>query len=342
MNKNNRLNWRTFGILVLGAVVFLLMLSGIKSLVVNTTTLEADSPYSSAMFLVEIGASFFLTTIAFAVAYLSIRMFFRNTLGAFLKGDGFDEAWDSFQPRQKLDRVLVVFIVIVVGLIMGRAQAATLPVSEDGFDLITHYEVGGQSYYNKRLMRPTVPAPRTTRSGVTVGMGYDCGWNTKSQIRESCEGILDEDEIRALQSVSGLKGMSAYYALGSVKYRVDVTWDQAEEIFRRDSVPRFSRLTENAFKLDLYPQHPHVNGALLSLVFNRGSSINYGNRRKEMAWIRHNISIGRADRIPSNLRSMKVHWSYSKLRGLHLRRDAEAGLAQKGIDLVRAGWVCPD
>jgi GH24 family phage-related lysozyme (muramidase) len=54
--------------------------------------------------------------------------------------------------------------------------------------------------------------------------------------------------------------------------------------------------------------------------------------RKEMRWIRYNISINEEDQVPSDIRSMKRLWSYTKLKGLHLRRDAEAKLFQKGLD----------
>lgn len=216
------------------------------------------------------------------------------------------------------------------------SDGLSLPISKESIDTIIHYEVGGRSYYNSRLTKPTVPAWRDTASGVTVGFGFDVGHNSKSQIEKATKGILEDNEIEALKKVAGMKGRDAYYnGLPQVKYIVNVTYEEAEEIFKKDSLPRFTKLTANAFNLDKDRLHPHSNGALTSIVFNRGSSM-YSRRegmpRKEMRWIRHNISIGKEERVPSDIRSMKRLWSYTKLRGLHLRRDAEAALFQKGLD----------
>jgi GH24 family phage-related lysozyme (muramidase) len=106
-------------------------------------------------------------------------------------------------------------------------------------------------------------------------------------------------------------------------------------VFKRDSLPRFTKQTADAFALTKTRLHPHSNGALTSLVFNRGPSLANTDQRKEMRWIKHNISIKREDRVPSDIRSMKRLWSYTKLKGLHLRRDAEAKLFQEGLDSKR-------
>jgi len=329
-NKNNRLHLRTFGIIAGGFLVFWLVLSGMTKLVDSTTGPKEESPFLNLLTLIEVGNILFKSSLCVLVSYLVLKLFFKNTLARHI-GDSFDRGWDNFEAKDKTAAVIFAFLILFLAA-SNIARGATLPVSQKGIDLITYYEVGGKSYYEKRLSRPTVPAWRTTSSGVTVGFGFDVGWNSKAQIKTACEGILSSSEIKALQSVAGLKGKRAYYALYKVKNRVHVSWKEAEAIFQRDSLPRYSRLTEKAFELDEDTLHPHCNGALVSLVFNRGSKIDYGNRRKEMAWIRHNIKIGKAERVPGNIRSMKRLWSYRKLKGLHLRRDAEARLFQQGLN----------
>lgn len=215
-----------------------------------------------------------------------------------------------------------------------RIPNLPLPVSQESVDMIVYYEVGGKTYYVKYLEKPTVPAWRTTSSGVTIGFGFDLGYNSKSQIEKALKGIISDEDIKLLQSVSGMKGKNAYYnGLPKVKHKIRISYDQAEQIFFRDSLPRFASLTKNAFEISEDRLHPHSNGALVSLVFNRGSAISYSDRRKEMAWIKHNIKINKEERVPENIRSMKRLWSYSKLKGLHLRRDAEANMFQKGLDV---------
>ena len=113
----------------------------------------------------------------------------------------------------------------------------SLWVSQKAVEMIIYYECGDRSYYNKLLARPTVPAWRTTQSGVTIGIGFDTGYNSKAEIRKATTGILPESSIKALESVSGMKGKNAYYnGLPKVKNTVFVTYENAEKIFFRDSL----------------------------------------------------------------------------------------------------------
>lgn len=228
---------------------------------------------------------------------------------------------------------LILLVFLISGLSANTiSEGLSLPVSQKAVDLIIYYEVGGKSYYNKNYTKPIVPAWQTTQSGVTVGFGFDLGYNNPSEIEKAFNGILSDREIKVLQSVSGLKGKNAYYnGLPKVKNSIYLTYDQAEIVFKRDSLPRFTKQTADAFKLSPNRLHPHSNGALTSLVFNRGPSMANTSSRKEMRDIRYNISIKREDKVPSDIKSMKRLWSYTKLKGLHLRRDAEAALFTEGL-----------
>ena len=208
-----------------------------------------------------------------------------------------------------------------------------LPISQESVDLIVHYEVGGRSYYDKFLQRPTVPAHETTASGITLGFGNDVGHMTNSQIQEAFKDVLTPSQIKALQSVSGLKGRNAYYnGLPKVRNLIRLSYEDAEKVFKNYTLPKFTKQTADAFKLKRDSLHPHSNGALTSLVFNRGPSMSSSSSRKEMRDIRHYLSINQPEKVPNLIRSMKRLWSYTKLKGLHLRRDAEAKLFQKGLD----------
>jgi GH24 family phage-related lysozyme (muramidase) len=213
------------------------------------------------------------------------------------------------------------------------SDGLSLSVSQKGIDTIVYYEVGDHYDYNKHCAKPEVPAWQSTSSGVTVAFGFDCGYNTKEQIAKAFNGIASDNEIKALQSVSGMKGKNAYYnGLPKVKNSVYFTYEEAEQVFKRDSLPRFTKQTADAFILSKDQLHPHSNAALTSLVFNRGPSLANTDSRKEMRWIKYNISVGREDLVPSDIKSMKRLWSYTSLKGLHLRRDAEAKLFQEGLD----------
>lgn len=294
-------------------------------------------------------ANFLLLIGAAVLAVAGIRYFiFPSTLGRH-KGETFNQGWNDMEAAERTRWVLALVLIILFGALVGRGHGGVLEdrygvpmveddslalhISEKARDLIIYYEVGGKSYYESRLQRPTVPAWRTTASGVTVMFGVDVGHMTDEQIENAMRGIVPGSTIRALQSVNGLKGSSAYYT-GLPKVRhLSFTWDQATKVFETDTLPRFTRLTSDAFRVDNGRLHPHENGALTSIVFNRGSSMSSSDRRREMRAIRYDIGRGYAGYVPGHIRSMKRLWSYSSLKGLHLRRDAEARLFAEGSRL---------
>lgn len=239
-----------------------------------------------------------------------------------------------------MKKLLSIILSLVMNITPAMAgendvykDGLALEVSRKSLDMIIYYEVGGRSYYDAKFTRPMVPAWQTTSSGVTVGFGFDVGYNSKEQIRKAMEGVASEEEIVALQSVAGLKGKSAYYnGLPKVKNKVHFTYEEAEKIFMRDSLVRFTKQTAQAFNLTPTRLHPHSNGALTAIVFNRGPLIDGSDRRKEMGWIKHNIATNQDSKIPSDIRSMKRIWDYGKLKGLHLRYDATANMFQAGLD----------
>ena len=208
-----------------------------------------------------------------------------------------------------------------------------LPMSQRGLDLITYYEVGGgRASYEKSYARPIVPAWQTTSSGCTIMIGLDCGFLTKDQIRTALTSVATEEEIQLLQSVSGMKGKNAYYnGLPKIRNNIRFNYDQAQTVFMNYTLPSFTKQTANAFVISPDKLSPDSNSALVSLVYNRGPDLSMKDSRKEMRWIKYNLSTGKDNLVPSDIRSMKRLWSYATLKGLHLRRDAEAKLFENGL-----------
>lgn len=198
-------------------------------------------------------------------------------------------------------------------------------VSETGVTLIIEHEVGGQSYYNSKLKRPTYPGGA---SGVTVGIGYDLGYNSKAQIRKDWEGIIPDSTLNRLIAVAGLKRGSAKAKIGGMR-DISIPFEAAKQVFHKNTMPRFSRLAQKAFPT-MEKQHPHSQGALVSLVFNRGSALS-GHRRRHMRYIREAILSNTASKVPQIFRDMKVIWKGSGLDGLLRRRGDEANLFQLGL-----------
>lgn len=197
-------------------------------------------------------------------------------------------------------------------------------VSDKAYALILKYEVGGgESYYNKALKRPTYPGGQ---SGVTIGIGYDLGYNTASQFKKDWYQHLDVNSYNLLATTIGKKGAAAKSCIARVK-NINVSWDSAESVFQSDTLPRFINETKRAFP-GSDALHPDAFGTLVSLVFNRGGSVT-GASRMEMNNIRKAIlgeikTLNLYNYIAGQIIAMKRLWVGKGLDGLLTRRDEEA------------------
>lgn len=220
--------------------------------------------------------------------------------------------------------LLLIAAAGLFGFGAATVPAGPLGVSREAVDLIIEFETGGKAYYQKRLKSPTWPGGA---SGVTVGLGYDLGYNTRSQILSDWSSI-PKGPREALASAAGYKGMAAKHRTPALKWIV-IPWQEAEKVFVGSTMPRFGRMTGNAFP-GILKTHPHVQGSLLSVVFNRGASMT-GASRTEMRNIRDHIRAGRTARVPGEIRRMKRLWVGKGLDGLLRRREAEARLIEKSL-----------
>lgn len=203
---------------------------------------------------------------------------------------------------------------------------AVTQLSPKSIDLILEYEVGGgKSYYTKFLQKPTWPKGA---SGVTIGIGYDLGYNDFNQFAQDWKGKINEEDFSRLSKVLGKKGDSAANVVSTVR-DIIIPWDAAFEVFQNNTIPRFIKQTLQAF-----PQadqlHPDAFGALVSLVFNRGASVT-GDSRKEMLNIRNLTPQKDYRSIAQEIRNMKRLWAGKGLNGLLIRRDKEAELVESCI-----------
>lgn len=213
--------------------------------------------------------------------------------------------------------------------------AGPLTISNAAHRLIIEHECGGRSYYIRFSQTPEWPGGD---SGCTIGIGYDLGYNTREQIARDWAG-LGEAKVAALQSVAGLKGQRARIALHKIRWVV-VPWETAYAVFQESTLPRFGGLTNGAFP-GIARENPHGQGALTSLVFNRGASME-GGGRVEMRAIRADIAAGHPERVPASIRAMRRLWVGKGLDGLLRRRNEEAALFQLGLDSRPASPPGPD
>lgn len=101
-------------------------------------------------------------------------------------------------------------------------------ISKKSIDMIINHEIGGKAYYEKVLQKPTFPGGQ---SGVTIGLGYDLGYNTDKQFLEDWSDKLNLNFLTPLRKVIGLKGESAKQMLKGEILQVRVPYNAAYEVF---------------------------------------------------------------------------------------------------------------
>lgn len=196
------------------------------------------------------------------------------------------------------------------------------PPSKRALDLIFEYEVGGgEKYYNKFLKRFTWPGGA---SGPTIGIGIDCAYYTPDELARLFS-YLPFKKCKLVQAASGKTGIAGKaYTKVLREEGIEMSWEESQKIFMTTTWPKFAGLTDKAFpRADELCDSAY--GALVSLVFNRGSSL-AGASRAEMRAIRDLVPQKNYHAIAKEIRLMKRIWQGKGLDGLLRRRDAEADL----------------
>lgn len=199
--------------------------------------------------------------------------------------------------------------------------------SQAAIDLIVAEEVTSQAVYQKLYQHPEWPGGA---SGVTIGIGYDCGYSTSNTIQGDWGDKLPAPMVKCLQDVAGIHGSPASSHAHALRGVVTVPWDAAMAVFIGRDMPKWegivSRALPNTDKLS-----PDSFGALVSLCYNRGPGgfTDGSDRDREMRAIKAHMATGQFAEIPAEFRSMKRIWP--NVSGLQHRRDHEAALFEKGL-----------
>ena len=199
-------------------------------------------------------------------------------------------------------------------------------ISSKAIDLIIQFEVGGRAYYEKALQKPTWAGGQ---SGITIGLGYDVGYNTEKQFFQDWGNKLTPNFLEPLRKVVGLKGEQAKQMLRGELLQVRIPYNAAYEVFVKSSIPRYYALTKA-----IYPQLDTLNedtqGALVSMVYNRGNKLE-GDSRVEMKAIVDMVAKKDYEGIAEEIEKSKRHWEGKGLDGLVVRREAEADLIRDSL-----------
>ncbi len=173
-------------------------------------------------------------------------------------------------------------------------------------------------------------------SGISIGVGYDLGYTTDAEFRGDWSPHLPSAIVNRLAEALGKAGAAAQ-AMAPRFHDISVPHDAAMAVFKTRTIPHFRALTLAAFPgMEKLPAD--AQGALISIVYNRGPGMD-GDRRREMRAIRDAIANYRTgddlkpllEKIADEIEAMKRLWAGAGLDGLLTRRDAEAGLVRGAV-----------
>ena len=199
-------------------------------------------------------------------------------------------------------------------------------VSKKAIDLIIQHEVGGRAYYEKKLQAPIWAGGE---SGVTIGMGYDLGFNSEKQFMLDWSGVINLNFINALRPTIGIKGIQAKAMLKGEILNVRIPYNTAYEVFVKSSLPRYYAMTKRIYpNMDLLNED--TKGALVSVVYNRGNKLE-GDSRAEMRAIVDLIAKQDYEGIAEQIEKSKRLWEGKGLDGLVTRRESEADLVRDSM-----------
>ncbi len=199
--------------------------------------------------------------------------------------------------------------------------------SQKALDLLLKYEVGGgQNYYEKYLSRFTWPGGA---SGPTIGIGIDCAYYSENELA-NIFNFLKKEEVELIKGAVGKTSeRGREYTRRLRAAGISVSWEKALKIFESLTWTKFTKLAEKTFP-GLSELCPDAYGAIVSLVFNRGTSL-VGEKRLEMRNIKVLIPKKDYKKIAEEFRHMKRIWRGKNLDGLIERREAEAALVESCI-----------
>ena len=140
---------------------------------------------------------------------------------------------------------------------------------------------------------------------------------------------LNLNFLNALKRFCGIKGEKVKPMMKGEVLNVVVPYNIAYDVFVKVSIPKFYAMTKK-----IYPQLDTLNedtqGALVSMVYNRGASL-VGDGRKEMRAIVDLVAKKDYEGIADQIEASKRLWESKGLDGLVIRREGEADLVRDSI-----------
>ena len=198
-------------------------------------------------------------------------------------------------------------------------------ISKKSIDLIVQFEVGGKSYYDKAMHRPTFPG----YGGIKIGIGYNLAYTYQKQLINDWTNNINPNFFPALFRVLGLKGTPAKQMLIGDLNKVTIPYLNAYDVLVKRTIPRYYLMA-----LEIYPELSLLNddtkGAIVSMVMCRGNKLEGENRsemRELVELILNQDYEGIADAVERSKRLSEAKGFDDLVR----RREAEADLILQSI-----------
>jgi hypothetical protein len=206
------------------------------------------------------------------------------------------------------------------------------PLTAAGVTFIARQEVTDAVRYRRQYQTPSWPG---RKSGITIGIGYDCSFVGVDQLRADWRGVLEANVITQLCGV--VQKVGSDELLAQVR-DVVVPLDAAMKVFMASTLPRYLDDARRSFpQVDTLSASQRT--ALVSLVYNRGAGLKDINvekqDRREMRNIRTLIATGEMDAVADQFRSMTRLWDPATEGGLIQRRLDEAQLWGSGFTALK-------
>jgi hypothetical protein len=212
--------------------------------------------------------------------------------------------------------------------------------SEAGHALIVQWETGGRQYYEKHYKSGAVWPGYS--SGITIGFGYDLGYNTLEHFRTTWGRYLSPTDMTRLAEFIGFSTTGEDRAEKVARAKryvrqvedIRIPWGIAETVYHETTAPQFMRKLLKALP-NLRNLDGSCIGALLSLAFNRGENFQGGgSKRRHMRQIYALMLDEDFEAIPQRFLDMREVWGMGS--SLSKRREQEAELFDKGLEAWRA------
>jgi hypothetical protein len=211
-------------------------------------------------------------------------------------------------------------------------NATVLPITRRAVNLIIEQEVTSRGYYERRYRHPDWPGKR---SGVTIGIGYDLGKTERARIESDWGPYVDSSTLARLMDASGTTGLAAKTKRNEMA-DIDIPYDTAAQVYYGSTLPYWISATYQAYP-EAATLPPSIAGALVSMVFNRGSSLTDAGRNPgaslEMRQIADALRVGNVSALPGLFEDMTRLWpgNSNEEIGLRSRRRIEANMIRQAL-----------